>query len=150
MRTFFVTGVAGFIGYWLAKRLLARGDRVVGLDNLNPYYDLALKESRLGQLRESADSLRFEWLHADLTNKEQLREVFSRHTFDGVFHLAAQAGVRYSLSHPQAYVDSNVTGFLNILECLRLRPVHLVYASSSSMEATVLCRSPRSRVLIAL
>jgi UDP-glucuronate 4-epimerase len=133
MRTFFVTGVAGFIGYWLAKRLLARGDRVVGLDNLNPYYDVTLKEARLGQLRESADGQRFEWLHADLTNKEQLCEAFSRYTFDGVFHLAAQAGVRYSLSHPQAYVDSNVTGFLNILECLRLRPVHLVYASSSSV-----------------
>lgn len=133
MRTFFVTGVAGFIGYWVAKSLLARGDRVVGLDNLNAYYEVSLKEARLSQLRASGDANYFEWIHGDLLDRACLETIFERHAFDGVIHLAAQAGVRHSLSHPQAYIDSNVTGFLNVLERVRQRPVHLVYASSSSV-----------------
>ena len=133
MRTFFVTGVAGFIGYWVAKSLLARGDRVVGLDNLNAYYEVSLKEARLSQLRASGDADYFEWIHGDLLDRACLETIFERHAFDGVIHLAAQAGVRHSLSHPQAYIDSNVTGFLNVLERVRQRPVHLVYASSSSV-----------------
>jgi UDP-glucuronate 4-epimerase len=133
VRTFFVTGVAGFIGYWVAKSLLARGDRVVGLDNLNAYYEVSLKEARLSQLRASGDANYFEWIHGDLLDRACLETIFERHAFDGVIHLAAQAGVRHSLSHPQAYIDSNVTGFLNVLERVRQRPVHLVYASSSSV-----------------
>jgi len=133
VRTFFVTGVAGFIGYWVATRLLARGDRVVGLDNLNAYYDVSLKAARLGQLRAFDDSGQFEWIHGDLMDSACLESIFERHIFDGVIHLAAQAGVRHSLSHPQTYVDSNVTGFLNVLERVRQKPVHLVYASSSSV-----------------
>ena len=133
MRTFFVTGVAGFIGYLVAKSLLARGDRVVGLDNLNAYYEVSLKEARLSQLRASGDADYFEWIHGDLLDRACLETIFERHAFDGVIHLAAQAGVRHSLSHPQAYIDSNVTGFLNVLERVRQRPVHLVYASSSSV-----------------
>ena len=133
MRTFFVTGVAGFIGFWVAKRLLARGDRVVGLDNLNAYYDVSLKEARLGQLRSLGEVNCFEWVHGDLLDKACLEKVFDRYAFDGVIHLAAQAGVRHSLSQPQDYVDSNITGFLNVLERIRQRPLHLVYASSSSV-----------------
>lgn len=133
MRTFFVTGVAGFIGFWVAKRLLARGDRVVGLDNLNAYYDVSLKEARLGQLRSLGEVNCFEWVHGDLLDKACLEKVFDRYAFDGVIHLAAQAGVRHSLSQPQDYVDSNITGFLNVLERVRQRPLHLVYASSSSV-----------------
>ena len=133
MRTFFVTGVAGFIGYWVAKSLLARGDLVVGLDNLNAYYEVSLKEARLSQLRAPGDASYFEWVHGDLLDTACLDTIFERHAFDGVIHLAAQAGVRHSLSHPQAYIDSNVTGFLNVLERVRQKPVHLVYASSSSV-----------------
>lgn len=133
MRTFFVTGVAGFIGFWVAKSLLARGDRVVGLDNLNAYYEVSLKEARLSQLRVPGDARYFEWVHGDLLDTACLDTIFERHAFDGVIHLAAQAGVRHSLSHPQAYIDSNVTGFLNVLERVRQKPVHLVYASSSSV-----------------
>lgn len=133
MRTFFVTGVAGFIGFWVAKRLLARGDRVVGLDNLNAYYDVSLKEARLGQLRSLGEANCFEWVHGDLLDRACLEKIFNRYAFDGVIHLAAQAGVRHSLSQPQDYVDSNITGFLNVLERIRQRPVHLVYASSSSV-----------------
>jgi UDP-glucuronate 4-epimerase len=133
VRTFFVTGVAGFIGFWVAKRLLARGDRVVGLDNLNAYYDVSLKEARLGQLRSLGEAKCFKWVHGDLLDKACLEKVFDRYAFDGVIHLAAQAGVRHSLRQPQDYVDSNITGFLNVLERIRQRPVHLVYASSSSV-----------------
>ena len=126
-----VTGAAGFIGSHTARRLLARGDRVVGLDNLNDYYDVTLKERRLARLQEEPG---FEFIRADLADAGTMADLFARRDFDRVIHLAAQAGVRYSLENPQVYVDSNVTGFLNVLEGCRHHGVrHLVYASTSSV-----------------
>ncbi len=125
-----VTGAAGFIGFHLVQRLLGRGDEVVGLDNLNAYYPVVLKEARLAQI----DSERFRFVRMDLADREALPALFAAEHFDAVVNLAAQAGVRYSVENPWAYVDSNVVGFLNILECCRHYPVrHLVYASSSSV-----------------
>ena len=125
-----VTGAAGFIGFHLVQRLLGRGDEVVGLDNLNAYYPVVLKEARLAQI----DSGRFRFVRMDLADREALPALFAAERFDAVVNLAAQAGVRYSVENPWAYVDSNVVGFLNILECCRHYPVrHLVYASSSSV-----------------
>lgn len=126
-----VTGAAGFIGYHVAERLLARGDTVVGLDNLTPYYDVRLKEARLERLRGS-NSFRFE--KGDISRPQEVMDLFTREKFDRVVHLAAQAGVRHSLEQPFAYVDANITGFLSILEACRHHPVqHLVYASTSSV-----------------
>jgi UDP-glucuronate 4-epimerase len=126
-----VTGAAGFIGFHVARRLLARGEEVVGLDNVNTYYDPSLKEARLAQLA-GLPGFRFE--RVDLADRAGIERVFALHSFKRVVHLAAQAGVRYSITHPHAYVDSNLTGFLNILEQVRARPVeHLIYASSSSV-----------------
>jgi UDP-glucuronate 4-epimerase len=126
-----VTGVAGFIGYHLAERLLAKGERVVGIDNVNAYYDIALKESRLSRLEKRAG---FEMHRLDLADREGMERLFATVDPDYVVHLAAQAGVRYSLENPHAYVDSNVVGFLHILEGCRHGGVkHLVYASSSSV-----------------
>jgi UDP-glucuronate 4-epimerase len=125
-----VTGCAGFIGYHVAARLLADGARVTGLDNLNPYYDPALKRARLARLTPQAG---FRFLEADLADQTAMRGLFAER-FDRVIHLAAQAGVRYSLEHPHSYVESNLTGFLNVLEgCRHSRAGHLVYASSSSV-----------------
>jgi UDP-glucuronate 4-epimerase len=126
-----VTGAAGFIGYHTAKSLIARGDVVVGLDNVNAYYDVRLKEARLADLaRES----RFDFVRADLNDAPALEALFRSQEFDRVVHLAAQAGVRYSLTNPRAYVESNLSGFLNILEGCRHNAIgHLVYASSSSV-----------------
>ncbi len=126
-----VTGVAGFIGFHVATRLLARGDTVVGLDNINAYYDVRLKEARLAQLR---DHERFRFVKGDLADQSGMSELFSQHQPERVVHLAAQAGVRYSLTNPHAYVESNLIGFLNILEgCRAIQAAHLVYASSSSV-----------------
>ena len=126
-----VTGAAGFIGMWVAERLLARGDQVVGIDNLNDYYDVGLKQARLTRLAEHA-AFRFEQL--DIADMAALGELFRREGFDRVVHLAAQAGVRYSLTHPHAYASANLVGFLNMLEACRQHPLqHLVYASSSSV-----------------
>src|SRR5258706_412241 len=126
-----VTGAAGFIGYHLAQRLLARGDSVVGLDNLNAYYDVSLKEARLAKLRESKA---FAFVRTDVADRNAMARVFERDRFDAVAHLAAQAGVRYSIENPHAYVESNVTGFVNVLEGTRHRGTgHLVYASTSSV-----------------
>ncbi|HXJ09120.1 MAG TPA: NAD-dependent epimerase/dehydratase family protein [Burkholderiales bacterium] len=125
-----VTGVAGFIGMHCAKRLLARGDTVIGLDNLSPYYSVRLKEDRLKLL--AGKNFYFEKL--DLSNAGFLKKIFTKAKPDRVLHLAAQAGVRYSLDNPDAYIQSNVVGFGNLLECCRGRkPRHLVYASSSSV-----------------
>lgn len=126
-----VTGAAGFIGYHLTQRLLARGDEVVGIDNLNDYYDPTLKEARLKNL-ESHSGFTFHLL--DLADRAGVKELFQRYAFDRVVHLAAQAGVRYSIEHPEAYIDSNLVGFLSILEGCRHHHVqHLVFASSSSV-----------------
>ncbi len=126
-----VTGAAGFIGMHVAQRLLARGDQVVGLDNLNAYYDPALKRARLTQL-ESHRAFKFARL--DLVDAEGMRRLFAAEGFNRIVHLAAQAGVRYSLENPQAYVDSNVTGTLNVLEACRHHAIeHLVFASTSSV-----------------
>ncbi|MGE0824475.1 MAG: NAD-dependent epimerase [Candidatus Binatia bacterium] len=126
-----VTGVAGFIGFHVAQYLLSRGDTVVGIDNLNAYYDVRLKESRLALLQPQKN---FSFQRTDLANRESVAALFSHHRPERVIHLAAQAGVRYSLTNPHAYVDSNLVGFMNILEgCHQTNTQHLVYASSSSV-----------------
>ena len=126
-----VTGAAGFIGAALAQRLVERGDEVVGLDNLNGYYSVELKEQRLARLTAHRH---FRFVKADLADADAVSGLFAREGFEFVVHLGAQAGVRYSLQNPQTYVDSNVTGTLNILEGCRHNPVrHLVFASSSSV-----------------
>lgn len=126
-----VTGAAGFIGYHLAERLLREGRSVVGLDNLNDYYDVSLKRARLAELEKHPG---FTFVEVDLADTDALSALFAEHKFELVHHLAAQAGVRYSLTNPHAYVRSNLDGFVNILECCRHGGVkHLVYASSSSV-----------------
>lgn len=142
-----VTGAAGFIGFYLSKALVAKGVEVVGIDNINDYYDVGLKYARLKELgidREaagqwkqeavSATSPLFKFVRVNLEDREALPQLFENEKFDAVVNLAAQAGVRYSLENPMAYVDSNVVGFVNILECCRHHAIgHLVYASSSSV-----------------
>src|SRR6202045_546721 len=126
-----VTGAAGFIGFHVARRLLAAGRPVVGLDNLNAYYDPALKQARLDELGKNPA---FHFVKLDLADRAGMAELFAQHGFQYVVHLAAQAGVRYSLVDPHAYADANLTGFLNILEgCRHAKSRHLVYASSSSV-----------------
>ena len=126
-----VTGCAGFIGHAVARSLLARGERVVGLDSLNDYYDPALKRARIANISAPG----FTFVHADLADRSALAAIFRSHRFTRIVHLAAQAGVRYSFENPQAYVDSNVTGFVNLLECARVSGdiEHMIYASSSSV-----------------
>ena len=126
-----VTGAAGFIGMHVIERLLARGDEVVGIDNLNDYYDPALKHARLARLQPHP-AFRFERL--DLADRAGMEALFAQHGFGAVVHLGAQAGVRYSILNPHAYGDSNLSGFLHVLEgCRRHEIRHLVYASSSSV-----------------
>ncbi len=126
-----VTGSAGFIGSALTIRLLDRGDEVIGLDNHNNYYDPNLKEARLSR---HLDNPNYEHIRADIENKDFIAEIFDRHKFDAVINLAAQAGVRYSIENPHAYLNSNILGFGNILEGCRNNSIgHLVYASSSSV-----------------
>lgn len=126
-----VTGAAGFIGHATSLRLLSRGDKVIGVDNVNPYYDVRLKEDRLSNLFDY-ESFIFE--RCDVSDRSYISDVFCKYKVDCVVHLAAQAGVRYSLENPEVYIDSNVVGFLNILEgCRRNKVGHLVYASSSSV-----------------
>ncbi len=126
-----VTGAAGFIGFHLAQRLLERGDQVIGLDNLNDYYDVALKEARLQRLAVFPG---FRFVKTSLEDRTTVEKLFAAECFDMVANLAAQAGVRYSLQNPNAYIDSNITGFMNVLEGCRHNAVkHLVYASSSSV-----------------
>jgi UDP-glucuronate 4-epimerase len=126
-----VTGAAGFIGFHLSRRLLARGDEVVGLDNLNDYYDPSLKEARLAQLLPHPG---FRFVKIDMADREAIPALFERERPQRVVNLAAQAGVRYSLTNPHAYVDSNLVGFVNILEgCRHTGVEHLIYASSSSV-----------------
>ena len=130
-QTILVTGAAGFIGFHVARQLLAEGRNVVGLDNLNSYYDPALKKARLNILRENA---RFSFVQTDLADRSSMAALFAKYRFAVVVHLAAQAGVRYSIDHPHAYVDTNLEGFVNVLEgCRHNECRHLIYASSSSV-----------------
>lgn len=141
-----VTGTAGFIGYHLAKRLLERGDEVVGIDSINDYYDVRLKYARLsetgiaeseieyGKAVQSTEYPAYRFIKLQLEDRDALQKLFAEEHFDAVMNLAAQAGVRYSLENPYAYIESNVVGFVNLLECARHNPVrHFVYASSSSV-----------------
>lgn len=129
-----VTGVAGFIGFHVAKRLLDQGVIVVGIDNINDYYDVTLKQARLHELNNHPKATNFNFIKLDISDQMQLQEVFRDHNFSQVIHLAAQAGVRYSIMNPYAYVQSNLIGFVNILEnCRHNQVTHLVYASSSSV-----------------
>ncbi|WP_421657686.1 NAD-dependent epimerase [Leptothermofonsia sp. ETS-13] len=126
-----ITGVAGFIGYHLARRLLEDGVQVYGVDNLNAYYDVNLKKDRLAQLYPKDN---FTFYQLDLSDRIQVAQLFQEKTFNQVIHLAAQAGVRYSLENPWAYIDSNITGFVNVLEGCRQSAIqHLIFASSSSV-----------------
>lgn len=126
-----VTGAAGFIGLHLTNLLLARGDTVFGIDNLNDYYDVTLKENRLKQLKEQAN---FSFQKMDIADLQSMEQLFEQNTFDCVVNLAAQAGVRYSLENPHAYISANIDGFLNVLECCRHHTIkNLVFASSSSV-----------------
>ena len=126
-----LTGAAGFIGMTTTLRLLARGDKVVGIDNLNDYYDVTLKQRRLDRLTSHAN---FSFVKLDVADRSGMEQLFAAHRFERVIHLAAQAGVRYSLKNPHAYIDSNIVGFTNVLEGCRHNGVqHLTYASSSSV-----------------
>ena len=141
-----VTGAAGFIGFHVVKRLLEQGHEVVGIDNINSYYDVKLKYDRLAetgiemheiehhQFAQSKTYPSYRFMHLDLMERESLHSLFEEEHFSHVVHLAAQAGVRYSLQHPYAYIDSNIVGFINILEaCRQFSVAHLVFASSSSV-----------------
>ena len=131
MRKILVTGAAGFIGFHLSQRLLDAGDTVVGIDNLNDYYDVNLKKSRLARLENHR---RFRFIRMDIVDREGIAALFKKEAFELVVHLAAQAGVRYSIVNPYAYIDSNLVGFINILEgCRQQKVQHLVFASSSSV-----------------
>lgn len=126
-----VTGAAGFIGYHLSRYLLEKGIEVIGIDNLNPYYDVRLKKSRLEQL---SGFKKFYFYKTDISDRTAMEKMFYEHYFDVVVHLAAQAGVRYSIENPHAYIESNLVGFINILEgCRKIKVRHLVFASSSSV-----------------
>jgi UDP-glucuronate 4-epimerase len=141
-----ITGTAGFIGFHLAKRLLESGNEIIGLDNINDYYDVCLKYARLretgieretieyGKLVQSKTYSNYQFIKVNLEDERSLENLFACERFEVICHLAAQAGVRYSIENPRAYINSNIVGFTNILECCRYNPVkHLVYASSSSI-----------------
>ena len=130
-KTFLVTGVAGFIGSYLSKRLLEQGFHVIGIDNINDYYDVNLKSVRLENLKPFDN---FTFIKEDISNKEAIMKIFEEYKPNIVINLAAQAGVRYSIENPDVYIQSNIIGFFNILEACRFHPVdHLIYASSSSV-----------------
>jgi UDP-glucuronate 4-epimerase len=132
--TILVTGCAGFIGFHVAKSLLDRGENVIGLDNLSDYYDVSLKQARLTNITESKDHQSFQFKELDIQDDTSLDKLFTQNKITRVVHLAAQAGVRYSIGNPGAYIDSNIKGFLNILvSCQKHQIEHLVYASSSSV-----------------
>ena len=134
--TILVTGAAGFIGYHFSMKMLEIGEEVIGLDNLNSYYDVTLKEARIKNLEEFSKnkSIKFKLFKNDLENISCLKDIFCKYNFEYVVNLAAQAGVRYSIENPSAYINSNIIGFFNILECCKeFKVKHLLYASSSSV-----------------
>lgn len=138
MKTILVTGGAGFIGYFLTRALLEKGHRVIAIDNLNDYYSVDLKKGRLNELNVFCEAnlcqQNYQFLEVEIADSSELNKVFSAYQFDRVIHLAAQAGVRYSLENPKAYIDANLVGFANLLEaCRSQKTAHLVYASSSSV-----------------
>lgn len=131
MKKILITGAAGFIGFHLSRTLLNSGNQITGIDNLNDYYDVELKNTRLSMLKTQEN---FSFNQIDLINSEAMYEIFTKYKFDVVINLAAQAGVRYSLKNPSAYINSNIVGFTNILECCRKNQIkHLIFASSSSV-----------------
>lgn len=131
MKKVLITGGAGFIGFHLSKKLLENGYQVIAIDNLNDYYDIRLKEERLNILKNHDN---FSFIKLDISEKEKMVDLFKKNQFNIVINLAAQAGVRYSITHPESYITSNIIGFYNILECCRNYPVeHLLFASSSSV-----------------
>ena len=130
-KIYLITGVAGFIGFFLSKKLLAKGCKVIGIDNINDYYDVNLKYARLEQLKPYSN---FVFIKGDISDKVIITSIFEEYKPNIVVNLAAQAGVRYSIENPDVYIQSNIIGFYNILEACRYNPVeHLVYASSSSV-----------------
>jgi UDP-glucuronate 4-epimerase len=134
LKKILVTGAAGFIGFHLTLKLLARGEYVFGIDNMNEYYDVNLKELRLKKINEHENAHNFHFVKIDISNSRKMLDLFENNTFDVVINLAAQAGVRYSIKNPQVYANSNLIGFLNVLEGCRHQQVkHLIYASSSSV-----------------
>ena len=131
MKKILITGVAGFIGYHLAEKLLNNNYHIIGIDNLNDYYDPTLKKARLNNLNKFSN---FEFQKIDFIQTNALTSIFKNNQFEQVIHLGAQAGVRYSITNPQFYIDTNITGFLNILEnCKNYNVKYIVYASSSSI-----------------
>jgi UDP-glucuronate 4-epimerase len=131
VKTYLVTGSAGFIGYHLAERLLNQGEKVIGIDNLNDYYDVSLKHERLNRIENHQN---FTFIKGDISDKDLVLNLFKEYSPEIVLHMAAQAGVRYSIENPDVYIESNVIGFFNIIEACRNYPVeHLLYASSSSV-----------------
>ena len=130
-KTILITGVAGFIGYHLAKKLITENHNVIGIDNLNDYYDLNLKENRLSEIQNMTMKSDFEFKKVDLCNKNDIKDIFKNNKIDLVVNLAAQAGVRYSIENPHTYIDSNIVGFVNLLECVRSNPIEqFIFASS--------------------
>jgi UDP-glucuronate 4-epimerase len=129
-----ITGVAGFIGFHTALALLNQNHDVTGIDNLNDYYDVSLKHDRLAQIQKHLNQAQFQFIEMDIANRKAMETLFQQHSFDRVIHLAAQGGVRYSIENPHTYVDSNLVGFVNLLEgCRQQQTSHLIYASSSSV-----------------
>lgn len=129
-----LTGTAGFIGFHLCKALLDKGFKVIGIDNINDYYDINLKKTRLNLLKKNKNSNHFTFIKEDISNKGAIEKIFNDYEFDIVINMAAQAGVRFSLENPYTYIDSNIYGFLNVLEACKIKKIkHLIYASSSSV-----------------
>ena len=127
-----VTGAAGFIGFHLCKKLIAHGIKIIGIDNINDYYDIELKKKRLEILSQTSSKNNWQFNQTDLLDKDQLLQLFQDHKPETVINLAAQAGVRYSIENPRAYINANILGFQNILDCCKeIRVKHLLYASSS-------------------
>ncbi len=129
-----VTGSAGFIGFHMTLALLDQGHEIIGIDNLNDYYDVALKQGRLAEIEKHPQKTQYHFIEMDIADRKAMEDLFQQHQFERVIHLAAQAGVRYSIENPHAYVDSNLIGFVNVLEgCRHQQTAHLIYASSSSV-----------------